>query len=60
MPSSRRAGPHGLRPFGEEALMMLRIEAGLPLTGVEWHDSRTAWTDHDRVTPKEASARAGC
>jgi aminomethyltransferase len=33
--------------------MMLRIEAGLPLTGVEWHDSRTAWTDHDRVTPKE-------
>ena len=45
--------PHGLRPFGEEALMMLRIEAGLPLTGVEWHDSRTAWTDHDRVTPKE-------
>ena len=26
------AGPrHGIRPFGEEALMMLRIEAGLPL-----------------------------
>lgn len=45
--------PHGLRPFGEEALMMLRIEAGLPLTGIEWQDSRTAWTDHDRVTPKE-------
>jgi aminomethyltransferase len=45
--------PHGLRPFGEEALMMLRIEAGLPLTDVEWHDSRTAWTDHDRVTPRE-------
>ena len=45
--------PHGLRPFGEEALMTLRIEAGLPLTGVEWQDSRTAWTDHDRVTPKE-------
>ena len=33
--------------------MTLRIEAGLPLTDVEWHDSRTAWTDHDRVTPKE-------
>ena len=32
---------------------MLRIEAGLPLVDVEWHDSRTAWTDHDRVTPKE-------
>ena len=45
--------PHGLRPFGEDALMTLRIEAGLPLTGVEWQDSRTAWTDHDRVTPKE-------
>jgi aminomethyltransferase len=45
--------PHGIRPFGEEALMTLRIEAGLPLTGVEWQNSRTAWTDHDRVTPKE-------
>jgi aminomethyltransferase len=45
--------PHLLRPFGEEALMTLRIEAGLPLTGVVWQDSRTAWTDHDRVTPKE-------
>jgi aminomethyltransferase len=32
---------------------MLRIEAGLPLIDVEWHDSRTAWTDHDRVTPRE-------
>ncbi len=45
--------PHGMRPFGEEAMKTLRIEAGLPLTGVEWRDSRTAWTDHDRVTPKE-------
>jgi aminomethyltransferase len=32
---------------------MLRIEAGLPLVDVEWHDSRTAWTDHDRVSPRE-------
>jgi len=46
-------GPHAMRPFGEEALGMLRIEAGLPLVDVEWHDSRTAWTDHDRVTPRE-------
>ncbi len=46
-------GPHAMRPFGEEALTMLRIEAGLPLVDVEWHDSRTAWTDHDRVTPRE-------
>ena len=44
---------HGLRPFGEEALMMLRIEAGLPLVDVEWHNSRTAFTDHERVTPTE-------
>ena len=48
-----RPRPTGMRPFGEEALNMLRIEAGLPLVDVEWHDSRTAWTDHDRVTPKE-------
>src|SRR3954452_4183926 len=44
---------HGMRPFGEEALMMLRIEAGLPLIDVEWHNSRLTFTDHDRVTPKE-------
>jgi aminomethyltransferase len=44
---------HGVRPFGEEALMMLRIEAGLPLIDIEWHNSRTAFTDADRVTPKE-------
>jgi aminomethyltransferase len=44
---------HGMRPFGEEALMMLRIEAGLPLIDVEWQNSRTAFTDADRVTPKE-------
>ena len=33
--------------------MMLRIEAGLPLVDVEWHNSRLAFTDHDRVTPEE-------
>jgi aminomethyltransferase len=44
---------HGLRPFGEEALMMLRIEAGLPLVDVEWRSSRLAFTDDDRVTPTE-------
>jgi aminomethyltransferase len=44
---------HGMRPFGEEALMMLRIEAGLPLVDVEFHNSRLVFTDHDRVTPKE-------
>jgi aminomethyltransferase len=44
---------HGIRPFGEEALMTLRIEAGLPLIDVEWHNSRLAFTDDERVTPKE-------
>jgi aminomethyltransferase len=43
----------GLRPFGEEALMMLRIEAGLPLIDVEFHNSRLVFTDADRFTPKE-------
>jgi aminomethyltransferase len=45
--------PHGLRPFGEEALTMLRIEAGLPLLDVEWRNSRLAFTDAQRVTPTE-------
>jgi aminomethyltransferase len=44
---------HGIRPFGEQALMMLRIEAGLPLIDVEWRNSRLAFTDHERVTPTE-------
>ena len=44
---------HGIRPFGEEALMTLRIEAGLVLIDVEWEDSRLAFSDADRVTPKE-------
>ncbi len=43
----------GMRPFGEEALMMLRIEAGLPLIDVDFSNSRLAFTDEDRVTPKE-------
>ena len=44
---------HGMRPFGEEALMMLRIEAGLALVDVEFHNSRLVFTDDDRFTPKE-------
>ncbi|GAB3249695.1 aminomethyltransferase family protein [Nocardioides dilutus] len=44
---------HGIRPFGEEALMTLRIEAGLPLIDVEWKDARLALSDADCVTPKE-------
>ncbi len=44
---------HGMRPFGEEALMMLRTEAGLPLVDVDFYDSRLVHTDHERITPKE-------
>jgi aminomethyltransferase len=44
---------HGVRPFGEEALMTLRIEAGLALVDVEWTNSRLAFSDAQRVTPKE-------
>ena len=44
---------HGIRPFGEEALMTLRIEAGLALIDIEWHDARLAISDADKVTPKE-------
>jgi len=45
--------PHGLRPYGEEALSMTRIEAGLPLIGVEFRSSRFAYTDDERFTPDE-------
>lgn len=44
---------HGFRPFGEQALLMTRIEAGLVLINVEFVSSRTAFTDHERVTPIE-------
>jgi aminomethyltransferase len=44
---------HGIRPFGEEALMTLRIEAGLPLIDIEWKDARLAFSEADKVTPKE-------
>jgi aminomethyltransferase len=45
--------PHGLRPYGEEALGMTRIEAGLPLIGVEFTSSRYAYNEHERFTPDE-------
>jgi aminomethyltransferase len=45
--------PCGLRPFGEQALLMARIEAGLVLINVEFSSSRLAYTDHDRVTAVE-------
>lgn len=44
---------YGLRLFGEDALMMARIEAGLVLIDVDFTSSRLAFTDADRVTAKE-------
>ena len=44
---------HGIRPFGEEALLMARIEAGLLLIDVEFRSSRLAYTDEERFTPNE-------
>jgi aminomethyltransferase len=45
--------PKGLTPFGMIALYMARIEAGLVLLDVDFHSSRFAWTDQDRITPIE-------
>ncbi|MFM9136431.1 MAG: aminomethyltransferase family protein [bacterium] len=45
--------PHGLRPYGDEALGMTRIEAGLPLIKVEFTSSRYAFTPDERFTPDE-------
>lgn len=44
---------HQMRMFGDIALDMLRIEAGLPLIGHEFSSSRYAFNDHDRFTPDE-------
>jgi aminomethyltransferase len=43
----------GFRPFGEDALMMLRIEAGLSLINVEFSSARYAFTDAERFTAQE-------
>lgn len=45
--------PCGGRLFGEEALLMARIEAGLILINTEFHSSRYAFSDHDRSSPVE-------
>ena len=43
----------GVIPVGQAALLMLRIEAGLVLIGVDFHSSRFAETDEQRSTPAE-------
>jgi aminomethyltransferase len=42
-----------LIPFGNLALRMLRIEAGLVLIGVDFESSRFAWTEEQCVSPVE-------
>ena len=44
---------HRMRPFGDQVLNALRIEAGLPLIGTEFTSSRYAFNDHERFTPDE-------
>jgi len=45
--------PHGLLPFGQTALLMARIEAGLLLINVDFEASRLAQNDERRSTPIE-------
>jgi len=45
--------PHHLRPFGEQALGLARIEAGLPLIDVDFSSARFAYNDDQRFSPWE-------
>jgi aminomethyltransferase len=45
--------PHGLLPFGQTALLMARIEAGLLLVHTDFDVSRLAENDEHRSTPDE-------
>jgi aminomethyltransferase len=45
--------PYGLLPFGQTALLMARIEAGLLLINVDFEASRLAENDEHRSTPDE-------
>lgn len=45
--------PHGLIPFGQIALTMARIEAGLLLIDVDFRSARFAWTEAQKSTPLE-------
>jgi len=44
---------HHVVPFGETALLMTRIEAGLLLIDADFSPSRYAWTDAQKSTPLE-------
>ena len=45
--------PHQIRPMGDIALGIARIEAGLPLINREFTSSRYAFVDTDKFTPRE-------
>jgi len=44
---------HNVIPFGQTALLMARIEAGLLLINADFESSRFAWNDEHRSTPIE-------
>lgn len=44
---------HGIVPFGETALVMTRIEAGLLLIDADFSSSRYSWSGGQRSTPLE-------
>ena len=45
--------PHGLRMLGNDALGMVRIEAGLPLIHVDFNSARLAYNAHEKFTPHD-------
>ncbi len=47
------ASPYGVIPFGQDALMTTRIEAGLILIDIDFDSARFAWNDDQRATPHE-------
>ncbi|MDH4365882.1 MAG: aminomethyltransferase family protein [Acidimicrobiia bacterium] len=50
---SEAGRPHGLVPFGQVALLIARIEAGLLLYRVDFQSARRAENDEQRSTPRE-------
>jgi len=50
---SEAGRPHGLVPFGQVALLIARIEAGLLLYRVDFQSARRAENDEQRSTPFE-------
>ena len=44
---------YNIKPVGEIALAMARIEAGLLLIGIDFQSARFAWVDAQRETPDE-------